>query len=129
MDNLLRKYGFDPSREAIEDELKTILNGNGPSTGVASNMTKDNILKCLSCIDLTSLHTSDTHPFIKSFTEKVNSFKEDYPNYPLPASICVFPNFAATVKEAMKVEGVGITTVAACFPSSQSFLDVKALEC
>ncbi len=129
MDNLLKKYGFDPSREAIENELKTILNGSGIGTGVVSNMTKENIVKCLSCIDLTSLHTSDTHPFITAFTQKVNTFKEDYPNYPLPASICVFPNFAGTVKSALKVEGVGITTVAACFPSSQSFLDVKALEC
>ena len=129
MNELLKKYGFDPSKEAIENELKEILNGTGPGTGVAANATKDNITKCLASIDLTSLHTSDTHPFITAFTEKVNTFKKDYPQYPLPASICVFPNFAKTVKAALKAEGVGITTVAACFPSSQSFLDVKYLEC
>lgn len=129
MNDLLKKYGFDPSREAVENELKSILNGTGPGTGAAANATKENIKKCLASIDLTSLHTSDTHPFITAFTEKVNTFKRDYPQYPLPASICVYPNFAGTVKAALKTEGVGITTVAACFPSSQSFLDVKALEC
>ena len=82
MNELLKKYGFDPSKEAIENELKEILNGTGPGTGVAANATKDNITKCLASIDLTSLHTSDTHPFITAFTEKVNTFKKDYPQYP-----------------------------------------------
>lgn len=129
MENILTKYGFNPNRVEIENELKEILNGGPIGKGVASNVTTENILTCLSCIDLTSLHTSDTHKFIADFTNKVNTFKSDYPHYPLPASICVFPNFAKTVKENIKAEGVGITTVAACFPSSQSFLDVKVLEC
>ena len=58
---------------------------------------------------------------------KVNDFQERYPEWPLPASICVFSNFAATVKEARKTD-FNITVVSACFPSSQSFLEVKLKE-
>ena len=45
------------------------------------------------------------------------------------ASICVYPNFARTVKETLTVPGVHVTVVAGCFPASQSFLKVKELEC
>lgn len=129
MNKLLKKYGFNPNPIEIEDELKNILNCTKIGTGPAANMTKENLLVALKCIDLTSLHTSDTNSYIARFTKKVNNFNNEYPNYPLPASICVFPNFAKTVKENLTAEGVGITTVAGCFPSSQSFLDVKELEC
>ncbi len=123
MNTLLKKYGFDANIYETEKELEAIISKK------YTNMTKDNILKALSFIDLTSLHTSDTEKYIADFTNKVNSFKKKYPNYPLPASICVFPNFAKTVKENLTEKGVGITTVAGCFPSSQSFTDVKELEC
>ncbi|MBQ1882601.1 MAG: deoxyribose-phosphate aldolase, partial [Bacteroidales bacterium] len=93
-----------------------------------ANFNAENLKIALGAIDLTSLHTSDTPEFISKFTDKVNKFKAQYPQYPLPASICVYPNFAKTVKGTLKEEGVGITTVSACFPSSQSFLDVKELE-
>lgn len=93
-------------------------------------MTKRQIwIEALSCIDLTSLHPQDTPASVTALTQKVNSFKEKYPQYPLPASICVFPNFASTVKKTLKAEGVGITVVGGCFPASQSPLEVKILEC
>ena len=59
---------------------------------------------------------------------KVNAFRQSYPEWPLPASVCVYPNFAATVKEARACD-FNITVVSACFPSSQSFLEVKLREC
>lgn len=122
MANIYEKYGFNPDKELIEKELESI------KAEVPSNMTKENTTKCLGFIDLTSLHTSDTEEFIENFTEKVNGFKALYPELPLSASICVYPNFAKVVKRTLKEKNVGITTVAGCFPSSQSFLDVKALE-
>lgn len=84
--------------------------------------------KCLGMLDLTSLKPTDTLSGIKKFTEKVNAFKAAYPDYPLPASICVFPNFAKTVKETLTDKNVHVTVVSGCFPASQSFLDVKLLE-
>lgn len=83
---------------------------------------------CLGMLDLTSLKPTDTHSGIKKFTEKVNGFKAAYPDYPLPASICVFPNFAKTVKDTLTDKNVHVTVVSGCFPASQSFLDVKLLE-
>ncbi len=122
MAKIYEKYGFNPDKELIEKELECI------KAEVPANMNKENISKCLGLIDLTSLHTSDTEEFIVKFTEKVNGFKAAYPELPLSASICVYPNFAKTVRRTLKEKGVGITTVAGCFPSSQSFIDVKALE-
>ena len=79
-------------------------------------------------MDLTTLKTDDTPASVTKLVNKVNSFSETYPEWPLPASMCVYPNFAAVVKEARKCD-VNITVVSACFPSSQSFLEVKLREC
>lgn len=79
-----------------------------------------------SCIDLTTLNTTDTRETIWNFTEKVNDMdgSSDVPNV---AAICVFPIFAETVKEALTAD-VKIAAVAAGFPSSQTFLEVKVAE-
>lgn len=122
MKEILEKYNLKIDNSLLQKELADITKAS------EVEVTKENLIACLGFIDLTSLHTSDTEEFIKNFTEKVNGFKAKYPKYPLPASICVYPNFAKTVKGALKAEGVGITTVSACFPSAQSFLDVKELE-
>lgn len=119
---LTEKYSLTINAEELEKELAKI------KEQAKANFNAENLKIALGAIDLTSLHTSDTPEFISKFTDKVNKFKAQYPQYPLPASICVYPNFAKTVKGTLKEEGVGITTVSACFPSSQSFLDVKELE-
>jgi len=119
---LTEKYSLTINAEELEKELAQI------KEQAKANFNAENLKIALGAIDLTSLHTSDTPEFIAKFTSKVNKFKAQYPQYPLPASICVYPNFAKTVKDNLKEEGVGITTVSACFPSSQSFLDVKELE-
>lgn len=80
-------------------------------------------------MDLTTLNTTDTAEHVIAFTEKVNFFGEHFPEYPAPAAICVYPNWGSTVKAALKVMGVKVAVVAGGFPSSQTFLDVKLLEC
>lgn len=62
------------------------------------------------------------------FTQKVNEFDDKYPHLPHVATICVYPNFAGVVKETLDVEGVEIACVSGCFPSSQTFLEVKVAE-
>jgi len=79
------------------------------------------------CIDLTSLSTSDNEESIAQFTEKVNSFGEDYPELPNVAAICVYPSLTKTVRETL-TEGVEIAAVAAGFPHSQTFIEVKVAE-
>ena len=71
---------------------------------------------------------NDTPASVAKLVGKVNAFQASYPEWPLPASICVYPNFAAVVDAERKCD-FNITVVSACFPSSQSFLEVKLREC
>lgn len=119
----LEKYGFAPSEESFAALIGSISYNSEEESCTAR--LKD----CFSFMDLTTLHTDDTEDSVSRLVEKVNSLKTLYPDYPLPASVCVYPNFAQTVKDTLKAEGVHVTAVSGCFPSSQSFLEVKAREC
>ncbi len=83
---------------------------------------------CFSFIDLTSLNTNDTPAKILDMVNRVNEFPSHYPDFNEVAAICVYPNFAALVKENLKREGIKIAVVAGVFPNSQSFTEVKVLE-
>ena len=101
-------------------------------TGVIIEKSGENntpeVLKFLySCIDLTSLNTEDTNEAIWRLTERVNDFEGSLPDVPNVAAICVYPNFVATVKEALTAD-VRIAAVAGGFPSSQTFIEVKIAE-
>jgi deoxyribose-phosphate aldolase len=99
---------------------------------IASNLDKvasEQVYKdCFSMMDLTTLKTDDTPASVAKLVGKVNSFRQDYPQWPLPASVCVYPNFASVVDKERACD-FNITVVSACFPSSQSFLEVKLKEC
>lgn len=117
----LNKYGYTPDNDAIGRAIEMI-------AANMDNIASDQVYKeCFSMMDLTTLKTDDTPASVTRLVNKVNDFQERYPEWPLPASICVFSNFAAVVKEARKAD-FNITVVSACFPSSQSFLDVKLKE-
>ena len=117
----LDKYGYAPDREEIGRAIEMI-------AANMDNIASDQVYKdCFSMMDLTTLKTDDTPASVAKLVEKVNAFHKSYPEWPLPASVCVFSNFAATVKEVRK-EDFNITVVSACFPSSQSFLEVKLKE-
>ena len=108
--------------DAIENRIKAI------HDNLNHWMTPEILKSCLGMTDLTSLKSTDTCASIRKLTEKVNDFQKRFPDYPLPASICVYPNFAKTVRQTLAVPGVHTTVVAGCFPASQSFLEVKVLE-
>ena len=119
---LLKKYGYAPDKEAIDRSLDVL----------AANIDKvssPEVLKtCFSLMDMTTLRPNDTPSFVKKFVEKINNFYKEYPGYPYPASVCVYPNFASVVRETRCSPEIHVTTVSTCFPSTQSFLDVKLLE-
>ena len=118
----LNKYGYTPDTEAIGRALEIIASN-------LENVASDQVYKdCFSMMDLTTLKTDDTPVSVEKLVKKVNTFQESYPEWPLPASVCVFSNFAQTVKEARTAD-FNITVVSACFPTSQSFLEVKLKEC
>lgn len=79
----------------------------------------------LGSIDLTTLSTEDSEKSVAAFTRRVNDFDNDYPQYPHVAAICVYSNFVEVVKENLDVDGVDVCVVAGCFPSSQTFTEVK----
>ena len=118
----MTKYGYAPDQEAIARALEMI-------AANLENVASEQVYKdCFSMMDLTTLKTDDTPASVEKLVGKVNAFNDTYPDWPLPASICVFSNFAKTVKDARKKD-FNITVVSACFPSSQSFLEVKLKEC
>ncbi len=118
----LGKYAYTPDSELVGRALELIA---ANLEGIASEQVyKD----CFSMMDLTTLKTDDTPESVAKLVGKVNAFNETYPEWPLPASVCVYPNFAATVAAERKCD-FNITVVSACFPSSQSFLEVKLKEC
>lgn len=80
-------------------------------------------------MDLTTLKSNDTPESVCKLVDKVNRLPVEFPDYPLPASVCVYPNFASVVRERRCSPELHVTTVASCFPSAQSFLEVKVQEC
>ena len=77
----LKKYGYTPDMEAIESALEIIASN-------LSNIASEKVYKtCFSMMDLTTLKTNDTPASVTKLVEKVNTFNEVYPDWPLPASI------------------------------------------
>lgn len=123
MENLYEKYNYVPDKDAIDRALGVL------ATNLESASSPEVLKACFSVMDLTTLKSNDTIPSVAKFTQKVKTYRDMYPEYPLPASICVYSNFAATVKENRCDPSVHVTVVSACFPTSQSFLEVKLKEC
>ncbi len=119
----LQKYGYTPSDEEIASKLQAI------ASNLSAAESPELFRKCFSLMDLTTLHTDDTSSSVRALVEKANEIPSSFAGYPLPASVCVFPNFASVVRETRKSEELHVTAVAGCFPSSQSFLEVKVEEC
>ena len=118
----LSKYSYAPNTEEMGRALEQL--ASNLETFASEHVYKE----CFSMMDLTTLKTDDTPQSVGKLVAKVNAFKEAYPEWPLPASVCVYSNFAATVAAERKCD-FNITVVSACFPTSQSFLEVKLKEC
>ena len=123
MNDLFEKYGYSPDNEKIGRSLELI------ASSLDEFASPERLKTCFSLMDLTTLHATDTVASVRKLVAKVNGLKSAYPTYPLPASVCVFPNFAGTVAQERKDPELHVTAVAGCFPASQSYLEVKSLEC
>ena len=113
----LKDNALKLSEEAITEKVNKIITEKS-----AENNTTEVLRKIYSCIDLTTLNTTDTKEDIWNFTDKVNSFEGSNPEIDNVAAICVFPNFVKTVRESLTAD-VKIASVCGGFPSSQTFLD------
>ena len=121
--DLLQKYGYTPSEEEVAERLQAV------AANLDGLATPEVLKRCFSLMDLTTLKSDDTVESVCRLVDKANRLAEEYPDYPLPASICVYPNFAPVVRERRCSPELHVTTVASCFPSAQSFLEVKVQEC
>lgn len=118
----LSEHSLKLTDEAITTKVEKII-----SEKFEENNTPEVLRKIYSSIDLTTLNTTDTREDIWKFTGKVNEFEGANPTINNVAAICVFPNFAKTVRESLTAN-VKIACVAGGFPSSQTFLEVKIAE-
>ncbi len=84
--------------------------------------------KLFAHLDLTTLNSTDNNISVAALANKVKSFNNTYPEMVNVAAVCVYPNFAATVSEALAGTGVRTAAVAAAFPSGQTFREVKIIE-
>lgn len=120
----LNKYDINLNDEEIKSEVAQIIADN-----YEANNTEEVLKFSLGCIDLTTLNPIDNEDRVREFTQKVNEFEELYPELDNVASICVYPNFAEVVSMNLDVTEVDTTVVAAGFPSSQTFDEIKIAEC
>lgn len=93
-----------------------------------ANMKEDVYKFLFNCIDLTTLRSTDSPRSVANFVERVNDFDNEHPEMKNVAAVCVYPNFSQVARTVLEVSDVDIACVAGCFPSSQSFLEVKVAE-
>jgi deoxyribose-phosphate aldolase len=118
----LQNHPFNLSDSQVSEKANQIISEN-----FAENNNMNTYKFLYSCIDLTSLNTTDTREHIWKITQKVNDFEGSNPEIDNIAAICVYPNFVKTVNEALTAN-VNIACVAGGFPSAQTFSEVKIAE-
>ena len=122
-DAALAKYNTHLNDADIQARVAELIEKKVPE-----NDTEDVKKFLFNCIDLTTLNSTDSDESVMHFTEKVNKFDDEYPDLKNVAAICVYPNFAAIVKNTLEVDGVNIACVSGGVPSSQTFIEVKVAE-
>ncbi|WP_129594488.1 deoxyribose-phosphate aldolase [Seramator thermalis] len=120
--DVLRTHSFDLSDEQVKSKVAELINEK-----YAENNNKQVYKLLYSCIDLTSLNGTDTREHIWKMVQQVNDFEGTNPEIDNVAAICVYPNFAKTVREALTAD-VQIACVSGGFPTSQTFTETKIAE-
>jgi deoxyribose-phosphate aldolase len=115
----MSSYEYLPQNEPSLDDIRS-----------GTTIRKDpGFLKLLfSLVDLTTLNTDDTSSRVKVMCEKLNAFPGHFPDVPQVGAICVYPLLVPVVNENLQVKDVNIASVAASFPSSQTFPEIKEME-
>lgn len=122
-EEIKKNHVFDVNEAEVKAEIKRIITEKVPEN---DNLEVKKFL--FSCIEHTSLQSTDTEEEILAMVEKVNKFAYEYPQLPHVAAICAYPCFTKLIADSLEVDGVDITNVTGCFPSSQALLEVKLAE-
>ncbi|MFI3282094.1 MAG: deoxyribose-phosphate aldolase [Rikenellaceae bacterium] len=120
---ILKEFTPSPTSEEVAAVIESVM------TKVSQNANKECYKLCYSLIDLTTLSSEDSEESVREFARAAVEFSAQRSDIPAVASLCVYPSFVETV--GMEIDGtpLKITSVAGGFPSSQTFMEVKALEC
>lgn len=121
-EELFSQYPCLRNDEEVKNAIASILNDE-----YETNNNEEVWKQCLHQIDLTTLNGDDTTEKVVKMTSKVNDFPKQYPSLPNVAALCVYPALVSAVHETL-TEPVGIAAVAAGFPASQTFIEVKVAE-
>lgn len=79
----------------------------------------------LNMLDLTTLDAKDTVGKVKQLCRKAIQPHEAYADLPSVAAVCVYPNFIADAKKALRNSNVKVASVATAFPSGMSSMKFK----
>lgn len=118
----ISKHPFNITENKMGESIEKIIN-----TKYEENNNVEVLKKIYSCIDLTTLNSTDSRESVWKFTQSINDFEDKYPELDNVAAICVYPNFAKTVKDSLTVD-TKIACVSGGFPSSQTFTEIKIAE-
>lgn len=121
-EELFAQYDWSLTDEQVKENVASILREH-----FDENNRIDIWKQCLHQIDLTTLNGDDTTAKVKGMVQRVNEFSKHYPDVPNVAAMCVYPALVKTVSENL-TEPIGIAAVAAGFPASQTFIEIKVAE-
>ncbi|MBR1520791.1 MAG: deoxyribose-phosphate aldolase [Bacteroidaceae bacterium] len=122
-EKVLSEYHLELDDEQVARQVEILLKEH-----LQENDTVEVKKFLLNSVELTTLKTTDSEDSVLRFVEKVNKFDDVYPELGHVATVCVYPNFARICHDTLENEEVEIACVSACFPSSQSFVEVKIAE-
>ena len=122
-EKILSQYNTDIDDEQVKSKVEKLLKNH-----LQENNTREVKMFLLNSVELTTLQTTDCEDSVLKFVEKVNKFDDVYPELGHVATVCVYPNFAKICHDTLENDEVEIACVSGCFPSSQSFIEVKVAE-
>ncbi len=122
MDPLIKELFQPADRKRLAERTGRFKAGGEDKPGL------EDLRKIFSVIDLTTLDVRDTDEKVEKMCIQVNRLPDVFPHAGAVAGICVYPVFIPVVKKVLKNERVRIVSVAAGFPSSQTFREVKTRE-
>lgn len=79
-----------------------------------------------SCIDNTTLTTTDTDASVEAFCRHTLELRGEA--YGPVAAVCVYPRFVAVAKRVLEGSGIRVASVAGAFPHGQLPLELKVAE-
>lgn len=121
-EQLFAEYPWTMTDEAVKAAAADIL-----ATHFDENNNVEVWKQCLHSIDLTTLNGEDTTEKVEKMAQAVNEFEEHFPEIPNVAAMCVYPALVQTAADTL-TEPIGIAAVAAGFPASQTFVEIKVAE-